>query len=77
MMARTDWPKAALTTEAMQILDAILREWCAENECDRESEQGRLTAKSLVDWFEFGVTERAELERLVRDDVTIDKPRKP
>jgi len=24
MMARTDWPKAALTTEAMQTLDAIL-----------------------------------------------------
>jgi len=61
----------------MQTLDAILREWCAENARDRESEQGRLIAKSLVDWFEFGVTERAELERLVRDDVTKDKPRKP
>ncbi len=45
MMAGTDWPKAALTTEAIQLLDAILREWCAENECDR----GRLTAKSLVE----------------------------
>ncbi|MFP3546973.1 hypothetical protein SB748_26460 [Rhizobium sp. SIMBA_035] len=75
-MTKTDWPKAALTTEIMQALDEILRDWCVENGCETGSEKARFAAKSLLDWFEFGVTDRGDLERALRDDVVIDKSEK-
>lgn len=68
---KTDWPKEALTSEAMGILDRVLRQWCAEHNCALDSEQAQATAKALIDWFEFGVHDEAELARLSRDELQL------
>lgn len=70
-MATTDWPREALTAETIQALDRILRNWCAENGHALNGVEARLTAKSLVDWFEFGVHDERELETLVRDQILL------
>jgi len=77
MMTKTDWPKDALTSEVMETLDGILRDWCIDNGCELGSEKACLTARSLVDWFEFGVTEKDDLKRAIRDDIVIEKSIKP
>ncbi|WP_283193020.1 hypothetical protein [Rhizobium sp. AN80A] len=69
MMTKTDWPKEALTSEAMEMLDRVLRQWCTEQTCDVTSDRGQATAKALIDWFEFGVRDEKELERLARDEM--------
>jgi len=66
-MAKTDWPREPLTAEMVQVLDRILSDWCLEHACDKRSDEGELTAKMLVDWFEFGVHDEQELARLLRD----------
>ena len=68
MMTRTVWPKEALTSEAMNFLDSIHREWCLTAHCRRDSDLGLARAKALVDWFEFGVRDRNELLGLLSED---------
>ncbi|WP_244619063.1 hypothetical protein [Rhizobium sp. 18055] len=69
MVTKTDWPKEALTSEAMEALDRVLRAWCLERAVAVDSEQGQATAKALIDWFEFGVHDEQELARLARDEL--------
>jgi hypothetical protein len=55
----------------MDLLDRVLKEWCTERNCAVDSEQGKATAKALIDWFEFGVRDEQELARLARDELQI------
>ncbi|MBB4438194.1 MULTISPECIES: hypothetical protein [Rhizobium] len=71
-MATTDWPKEPLTTEAIEILDRLLKNWCAEYGCDTGSLRAQMTARILIDWFEFGVRDEGELAVLVRDQLVFD-----
>lgn len=71
-MAKTDWPREPLTSDTMRLLDRILSDWCAEQICDKVSERGQVTAKMLIDWFEFGIHDERELARLVRDPAMLD-----
>ncbi|MGO4352667.1 hypothetical protein AB4Z25_12120 [Rhizobium sp. RAF36] len=66
-MAQTDWPREPLSAETMQVLDRILSDWCAEHSCDKATDEGQVTAKMLVDWFEFGIHDEQELARLLPD----------
>ena len=70
-MTKTDWPKEALTSEALEMLDCILTHWCVEQNCDANSDRGQATAKALIDWFEFGVQNENELARLARDELPL------
>lgn len=67
-MTRTVWPKEALTSEVMNFLEGIHQEWCSAARCHRDSDLGMAKAKALVDWFEFGVRDRAELLGLLSED---------
>ncbi|APO78637.1 hypothetical protein AM571_PC00900 (plasmid) [Rhizobium etli 8C-3] len=69
-MAKTDWPKEPLTSETLNMLDRVLREWCTEQDCEPSSEAAIVQAKALIDWFEFGVRDEAELSKLLRDTLT-------
>ncbi|MBB3595116.1 hypothetical protein FHX08_005526 [Rhizobium sp. BK529] len=70
-MSKTDWPKEPITDETMQTLDRILREWCAEAGVSPNSAEAQSKAKTLVDWFEFGVRSEDELARVIRDDIKL------
>ena len=65
----TDWPKEALTSETMVYLKSILQEWCAQNGISILSEDGSEKARSLIDWYEFGVKDRDELLKLLSDEI--------
>jgi len=67
-MSKTDFPKEPITDETMQTLDRILKEWCTEAGVGPSSPQAHSIARTLVDWFEFGVRDEEELGRLIRDD---------
>lgn len=67
-MWKTDWPKSAVTSETIVVLRRILRDWCDERGHRADSQEGGRTAKSLIGWYEFGVTDEDELARLIRDD---------
>lgn len=59
----------------MQTLDRILGEWRV---CRRppNSTHAQAKAKTLVDWFEFGVRGEDDLARVIRDDIQLaDVPR--
>ena len=70
-MTKTDWPKEALTSEALEMLDRVLKQWCVEQNFDADSDRGQATAKALIDWFEFGVQDVNELARLARDELPL------
>ncbi|WP_043612887.1 hypothetical protein [Ensifer sp. ZNC0028] len=70
-MWKTDWPKMAVSSEAIVVLRRILRDWCDERGHLTESQESGRTARSLINWYEFGVTNEDELARLIRDDIKI------
>ncbi len=70
-MWKTDWPKAPVTSESIVVLRRILRDWCDERGYLAESQEGGRTAKSLISWYEFGVTDEKELARLIRDEIVV------
>ncbi|MBW9054535.1 TipAS antibiotic-recognition domain-containing protein [Rhizobium mesosinicum] len=70
-MSKTDWPKEPITDEIMQTLDRILRDWCAETGVSPDSAEAQSKAKTLVDWFEFGVRGEDDLARVIRDDIQL------
>lgn len=71
-MAKTDWPREPLSAETMEVLDRIFSDWCLEHSCDKGSDEGQVTAKMLINWFEFGIRDELELARLVRDTAMLD-----
>ncbi|MBD9641356.1 hypothetical protein IB277_34220 [Ensifer sp. ENS07] len=70
-MWTTNWPKSAVTSETIVVLRRILRDWCDERGHRADSQEGSRTAKTLINWYEFGVTDADELARLIRDDIVI------
>lgn len=65
----TDWPKEALTSETMVFLKSILQEWCVRNGASILSDAGAAKARSLIDWYEFGIRDRDELLRLLSEEI--------
>ncbi|MBB4572507.1 hypothetical protein GGI59_000458 [Rhizobium lentis] len=49
----------------MTLLTSILRRWCARYGIEFTAEESKRKAKELVEWFEFGVKDPAELEELI------------
>ncbi|MBZ7927088.1 hypothetical protein LAC81_34590 (plasmid) [Ensifer adhaerens] len=70
-MWKTDWPKEAVSSETIVVLRRILRDWCDERGHLADSREGSRTAKLLVSWCEFGVTNEDELARLIREDILV------
>lgn len=66
-MNTTCWPKEPLLGEDVDLLDRILRTWCATRGVDLADASSCQKAKELVEWFEFGVRDPAELARLIGD----------
>jgi hypothetical protein len=71
MVAKTDWPKEPLTGEAVTLLNDVLQEWRAEMGFQPDSEAVSSQARVLVGWFEFGIRDKDELSRLLRDELTV------
>jgi len=64
-MTTTDWPKPGMQSSDVDLLQGILKIWCAENAVDLKSDQARAAARSLVDWYEFGIKDPVELKSLI------------
>ena len=60
-----------LKSTITELIDRILKDWCAEHGHKRGSIEASRRAKSLTQWIEFGVTDETELSDLIRDDIVI------
>lgn len=65
MMGTTFWPKDPLNEADMSLLSSILHRWCEANGENYRGAASQLKAKELVEWFEFGIKDEAELESLI------------
>ncbi|OJT98786.1 hypothetical protein DEM27_17680 [Metarhizobium album] len=73
----TVWPKEALTSETMMFLQSILLDWCRQNGVAVMSDVGVAKARSLIDWYEFGIKERGELFKLLSEEIGMAGPAAP
>lgn len=64
-MGTTHWPKDPLCGEDINVLVAILREWCGRHRRDFSGGESQAKARELVNWFEFGIKDPAELADLI------------
>jgi len=64
-MTTTDWPKEGIQSHDMDMLQAVLEHWCADRLVEMQSPEAQLAARSLVDWYEFGIKDPAELRSLL------------
>lgn len=64
-MTTTDWPKEGIQSDDVDMLQMVLRNWCADRSLDIKSPEAEAAAKSLVDWYEFGIKDPAELKTLL------------
>ncbi|WDZ81602.1 hypothetical protein PWG15_35275 (plasmid) [Ensifer adhaerens] len=71
MIERAALPSGVSQSETIVVLRRILRDWCDARGYRADSQEGGRTAKSLINWYEFGVTDEVELARLIRDDIII------
>lgn len=67
-MTTTDWPKAGMQSSDVDLLQDVLKRWCAERSIELKSEKAQAAARSLVDWFEFGIRDPVELKSLIDGD---------
>lgn len=58
--------KPALQPEDIEMLYEALSAWCAERNCEVESEPAKEAARELVSWFECGIRERRKLMQIIR-----------
>lgn len=64
-MTTTDWPKEGIQSGDVDMLQAVLKSWCAEKAIDIKSPEAQVAARSLVDWYEFGIKDPVELRSLL------------
>jgi len=72
-MIQIDWPKPMLQSKITDLIDRVLRAWCAEHGHGFGSKEVKDKARSLLQWIEFGVTDECELADLIRDDVVLTR----
>jgi hypothetical protein len=64
-MTMTDWPKEGIQSGDIDMLQTVLKNWCTEKCVDMKSLAAQVAARSLVDWYEFGIKDPAELKSLL------------
>ena len=55
----------SLSPEDLSLLRVVWEDWCRDRHADPGSEEARSAARSLVDWFQFGVDDKAQLRSLL------------
>lgn len=48
--------------DEMQMLHQTLRTWCEERHCELGTPEALEAARELVTWFDYGISERRQLE---------------
>lgn len=56
---------AAIGPNDLALLDEVLSEWCASQGFERSSPQAQAQAKHMIDLFEHGWKNRAELKAML------------
>lgn len=61
-----DLPRPVLDPDKVEMMRAILADYCREHALELESPEARKKGQELVDWVEFGIRNPAELARMIR-----------
>ncbi|MBZ5758979.1 MULTISPECIES: hypothetical protein [Rhizobium] len=65
MTTTTDWPKEGIQSSDLGMLQAVLDAWCVDKSVDIHSPDAQVAARSLIDWYEFGISDPAELRTML------------
>lgn len=65
MTGTTDWPKEGIQSSDVDMLQSVLKSWCAGKSIDLKSTEAQIAGRSLVDWYEFGIRDPVELKSLL------------
>ncbi len=57
--------QVSLSSTDMDMLRAILDEWCLENAVTVSSDAGTEKAGALIDWSQFGIQDRSQLKAML------------
>lgn len=61
-----DLPRPVLDPDKVEMMRAILADYCREHALELESPEASKKAQELVDWIEFGIRNPDELARMIR-----------
>ena len=66
MLMSSQIKKPALRPADIEMLHAIIVEWCLERNCPLDSPLACEAAKEAISWFECGIKRRDQISQLVR-----------
>jgi hypothetical protein len=55
----------SLSSDNLKLLQEVWEDWCRDQKVDGSSEEAQIKARSLIDWFQFGIDDRHQLRSLL------------
>ena len=55
----------SLSSEDLKLLQEVWEDWCRDEKVDNSSEAAQNQARSLIDWFQFGIDDKRQLRSLL------------
>ncbi|KQS67617.1 hypothetical protein ASG39_22765 [Rhizobium sp. Leaf371] len=55
----------SLTSDDLELLREVWEDWCRDLDVDGSTEDAQLKARSLIDWFQFGISDKRQLRSLL------------
>jgi hypothetical protein len=55
----------SLSSDDISLLREVWEVWCRDKGVDSASEQAQSAARSLIDWFQFGIDDKQQLRSLL------------
>ncbi|SES47178.1 hypothetical protein, partial [Rhizobium sp. NFR03] len=55
----------SLSSDDLKLLREVWEDWCRDRNVDGSTEDAQLKARSLIDWFQFGISDKCQLRSLL------------
>jgi hypothetical protein len=55
----------SLSSDDLKLLQEVWQEWCQDKNIDGSSDEAQSKARSLIDWFQFGVNDKSQLRSML------------
>lgn len=55
----------SLSSDDLKLLQEVWEDWCRDEKVDNSSEVAQIQARSLIDWFQFGIDDKRQLRSLL------------
>lgn len=55
----------SLSSDDLKLLQEVWEDWCRDQNVSSASEEAQVKARSLIDWFQFGIDDKCQLRSLL------------